>query len=312
MLWLIGAGPLAIEYSKVLDVLKIKYLVIGRSKKSAEKFKLITGHKVFIGGLSFFLKTEPAIAKRAIVAVNIEDLKNTSMKLIDYGVKHILLEKPGGLNFRQVEDLYIFAKRKKTDVNIAYNRRFYSSTCKAKDLIKRDGGIQSFNFEFTEWIHSIEKLKISDKVLKNWFFANSSHVVDLAFYLGGIPKDMSSYVSKNILWNNSPALFCGSGKTKGGVMFSYNANWKSAGRWSIELLTARGKYILCPLEKLFFQKKGSLNIKEIKLSSKFDKNFKPGFYKQVKAFLSKNGNNLVSFTEHFSIIKIYKKITNNY
>ena len=32
MLWLIGAGRMALEYSKVLSAQNIKYIVIGRSK----------------------------------------------------------------------------------------------------------------------------------------------------------------------------------------------------------------------------------------------------------------------------------------
>ena len=309
MVWIVGAGPLAIEYSKVLDSLRIKYSVIGRGKKSANKFRLATGHYAFTGGLLNFLKTKPVIARKAIVAVNIEDLKDTTTKLINYGIKNILLEKPGGLNFQQVEDLNILAKRKKVNINVAYNRRFYSSTLKAKDLIYRDGGIQSFNFEFTEWIHSIEKLKKSKKVLKNWFFANSTHVVDLAFFLGGVPSKLNSFVLDKNTWNGSPAVFGGAGKTKEGAVFSYHANWKSAGRWSLELQTAKGKYILCPLEKLFFQKRGSLEKQEIKLNSKFDKNFKPGLYKQIKAFNNDIDNSLLSLKEHCLMSSIYRKIS---
>ena len=184
---------------------------------------------------------------------------------------------------------------------------------KAKELIKCDGGIRSFNFDFTEWTHLLDKtsIKINDEVLKNWFFANSSHVVDLAFYLGGMPKDMSSYVSKKILWNNSTAIYCGAGKTKNGAMFSYSANWKSAGRWSIELLTAKGKYILRPLEKLFFQKIGSLEIKEIKLNDKHDEHFKPGFYKQIQVFMSnKTNSRLLSLSKYNKMLGVYKKIIN--
>ena len=120
---------------------------------------------------------------------------------------------------------------------------------------------------------------------------------------------MSSYVSKKNLWNNSTAIYCGAGKTKNGAMFSYSSNWKSAGRWSIELLTAKGKYILCPLEMLFFQKKGSLEVNEIKLNDKHDKHFKPGFYKQVKAFTSnKISNKLLSLSKYMDMIHTYKKI----
>lgn len=157
--------------------------------------------------------------------------------------------------------------------------------------------------------HSIEKSKKSKKVLKNWFFANSTHVVDLAFYLGGMPKDIRSYVSKKILWNSSTAIFCGSGETTSGAMFSYSTNWKSTGRLSLELLTTKGKYILCPLEKFFFQKKGSLQINEIKLSDKYDKHFKPGFYEQVKTFMSnKHKSTLLSLTKHVELLSVYKKI----
>ena len=127
-----------------------------------------------------------------------------------------------------------------------------------------------------------------------------------------MPKKISSYISKDILWNNSPALFSGSGKTVNGALFNYNANWLSAGRWSLELLTSKGKYILCPLEKLFFQKKGSLEIREIKLNDNYDKKFKPGFYKQTRAFLSnKKDDCLLSLAKHYNMIKVYKKILND-
>lgn len=50
-----------------------------------------------------------------------------------------------------------------------------------KKIIAEDGGITSFNFEFTEWAHVIEKLDYPREVFENWFFVNSTHVVDLAF-----------------------------------------------------------------------------------------------------------------------------------
>ena len=91
-------------------------------------------------------------------------------------------------------------------------------------------------------------------------------------------------------------------------MFSYNANWKSAGRWSIELLTSNGKYILCPLEKLFFQKRGSLDRQEIVLESILDDKFKPGFYRQLQAFINKSNDTLLHLTDHCSMLAFYKKI----
>jgi len=182
----------------------------------------------------------------------------------------------------------------------------------AKKLIKRDGGVQNFNFEFTEWTQQISKLRKSEKILKNWFFANSTHVVDLAFFLGGMPSKLNSFIVDKNTWNGSPAVFSGAGKTKEGAVFSYHANWQSAGRWSLELLTSKGKYILCPLEKLLFQKKGSLEIREIKLINNFDTKFKPGFYRQIRAFLNnKKDDSSLSLAKHYRMINAYKKILNN-
>ena len=45
---------------------------------------------------------------------------------------------------------------------VGFNRRFYSSVLKAKDIIHEDGGVKSFFFEFTEWSHVIAGLKNPD------------------------------------------------------------------------------------------------------------------------------------------------------
>ena len=55
-------------------------------------------------------------------------------------------------------------------------------------------------------------------------------------------------------------LFCfsGAGISISGALFSYQANWQSAGRWSVEILTKKNRLILCPLEELKVQKRGVL------------------------------------------------------
>ncbi|MDB3938923.1 hypothetical protein N9369_02260 [Candidatus Pelagibacter sp.] len=308
MLWLVGSGSMALEYAKVLKDLKVKYYVIGRGKQSAQKFNSITKTDVFLGGLSKFLRTNPVIPNKVINCVNIEKLKSTSLELMNYGVKNILLEKPGGSSTQEINELNKHSKRSGADIRIAFNRRFFASTQKLKKLIKQDGGALSFNFDFTERTDLIEKEKKSKQVLKNWFLANSTHVVDLAFKIGGLPDHITSHVSNKHSWNNSSSLFCGSGKTKEGRLFSYHANWHSGGRWSVEVFTPRGRYILCPLEKLFFQKRGSFDIKEIPLNIKFDKKFKPGFYLQTISFIKSINDDLLSLSEYNGHMNYYKKI----
>jgi len=309
MLWLIGAGRMALEYSKVLNALNIKFIVIGRSKKSVKRFNLLTKKDVYEGGLSQFLKQKPHIPNKVINCVNVEELKSTSIELLNYGVKNILLEKPGGCDIGEIKKLQKLAKKRRANIKIAFNRRFFASVIKLKEFIKLDGGVISFNFDFTERTDLIKKENRNTKVLKNWFLANSTHVVDLAFYLGGQPSTITSYTSDLIKWNKSPSIFSGSGKTKAGCLFSYHANWQSGGRWSVEILTSRGKYILRPLEKLFLQKRGTFEIREIKLNKKLENNFKPGFYLQTKLFIKKTTSSLLSLDEYIKHLNFYKKIS---
>ena len=124
-------------------------------------------------------------------------------------------------------------------VFIAYNRRFYRAVSEAKRLIEGDGGVTSFNFEFTEWSHEIERLSKAPGVKEKWFLGNSTHVVDLAFFLGGKPSEISCYTQGGTDWHPTASLFSGAGVSEHGALFSYNANWESAGRWGVEVLTKK-------------------------------------------------------------------------
>ena len=108
---------------------------------------------------------------------------------------------------------------------------------------------------------------------------------------------------------HSPSIFCGSGKTVNDNLFTYNSNWSSAGRWSIEIFMSGCKLILKPLEKLYIQKSKDLIEKEIKLDSDIDLKFKPGFYEQCKCFLDRNFSDFCTLEQQLENFKWYYKIT---
>lgn len=311
-IWLIGAGYMAIEYSKVLQKMNIPFKVVGRSIKSATEFKKKAGMAAQTGGIKNFLEQTEEIPFAAIVAVSAEQLATTTLLLLRKGVKHILVEKPAGLNLKKLEELNHEAKKQKADVFVAYNRRFYASTLKAKEIIDEDGGVTSFNFEFTEWSHIIKDLKKPDIVKKYWFLANSTHVVDLAFFLGGVPKEIKCYATGGLSWHPAASIFCGAGVTEQGSLFSYHSNWEAPGRWSVEILTRRHRLSFKPLEHLYIQKIGSLNYEKVVLNDKLDRDFKPGLYKQVETFLNNPLNSyLCRLNDHFLMTQnFYTKICN--
>lgn len=298
---------MAQDYARVLQSLGLEFNVIGRSLNSAKEFERITGLKVYIGGLSSMLSHSDA-PYQAIVAVGIEKLAEVASELIRAGSKHVLIEKPGGLNSFHLRILHQLAVSHGCNVLIAYNRRFYASTAMARKLIAEDGGATSCTFEFTEWSHVIAPLKKGSGVKRAWFLANSTHVVDLAFHLCGFPVEWKGWHGGSLKWHPSAARFCGSGITEHGVFFSYQADWESPGRWGLEVLTRKSRFILRPMEQLQVVKLGSVKTDMVELNDIFDKEFKPGLYKQTKAFLEEDARLFCSLEEQLRHCDIYDEM----
>ncbi|MAC41649.1 MAG: myo-inositol 2-dehydrogenase [Pelagibacterales bacterium] len=310
-IWLIGAGRMAQDYLKVLEVLKATTTIIGRGENSAKDFKGATGRNVETGGLHFFLSKKPDPCTHAIIAVGIEKLYETTMQLLNHNVKNILIEKPGALLNNEFKELVSLSELKKANVYIAYNRRYFASVIKAKEIIAQDGGITSFNFDFTEWAHEIESLKKEEGVKEKWFLGNSSHVVDLAFNIGGTPKELSSYTHGGVDWHPSASIFCGAGISDKGALFNYTANWESAGRWGVEVLTKEHKLILRPMEKLKIQKRGSIALNFVEeIDYSLDEKYKPGLFLQTTNFINADFSNLCSIQDQRKMITTYNKMAN--
>lgn len=308
-IWIIGAGGIAQEYAKVLNALGCDYTVIGRSANSATLFKAAVGKDVITGGLEHFLSSNPTVADKVIVATPLEALAGNTIALMKYGVREIFCEKPGFLKPCELDEVARTAKETNSKVFYAYNRRFFASVLKAQEFIHEDGGVKSFNFEFTEWGHVIEKSGNTPDALENWMYANSTHVIDLAFFLGGTPTQLNCVSSGELSWHK-PAIFAGSGITDKGALFSYQANWAAPGRWSVEMLTSKHRLIFRPMEQLQIQNIGSVAINPVEIDDHLDKEFKPGFYLETKAFLEGDYSRLCSIKEQYEHVnKIYSNIT---
>ena len=314
MVLLIGSGTMAVEYAKVLDAQAKKFIVVGRGNDSANEFKKKTGHSVITGGIDLAFKNE-RVGKIsvAIVCVGVEVLQEVTIKLIHHGVKKILVEKPGILNLEQIYPLIDIATKNQIEVFIAFNRRFFSSVRQAKKIIAEDGGIKSFTFDFTEWGHEIENLKKPPEVKENWVLANSSHVLDLAFYMGGKPETLYVDHSGSVSWHKTGSIFVGSGRTVGGVLFSYHANWGAPGRWGLEFCTDNNKLIFCPMEKLHVMKKNTVKIEEVAVNEEdqmLDQIYKPGLYRLVEEFFLKQPKEICTLEQLLNQINYFGKIAN--
>ncbi len=308
---LIGAGFMAREYIKVVRDLEVNLEVVGNSKENAEKLQNECGIEVKYGGIQKYLeslKIDDDVY--AIVAVNERALGKVTKLLVQAGCKHILVEKPGVIDVNEGKEILCLSQN--CSIYVAYNRRFYASTYAAEEIINQDGGVSSFNIEFTEWKHIFDQMENKD-CFDKMVLANSSHVIDMAMFLSGGKIDSVSPVisGKDIIeWHRSGSVFGGVGFTDKKQIFTYSANWNAPGRWGIELNTSEHRLIFRPLEKLQLQDRGSVKIYEVDTDYSLDEKYKPGLYREVIAFLNDDmDNRLCTLKEQVANMDFYSKIS---
>ncbi|MCE5226791.1 MAG: hypothetical protein LLG05_13165, partial [Porphyromonadaceae bacterium] len=124
-----------------------------------------------------------------------------------------------------------------------------------------------------------------EAVYQRWGVANSLHVIAMAHSLIGMPRSMRAYQRGRLSWHPSGARFTGAGETDIGALFSYHADWISAGRWGIEIMTPKNAYRLMPLEKLFCCRMGSAQWGEVEISAAYPK-IKEGISEEIAIMLA--------------------------
>lgn len=107
----------------------------------------------------------------------------------------------------------------------------------------------------------------------------------MAHDLIGLPKEMRTYRFGELDWHPSGNRFVGAGVTHENIPFSYHADWSSAGRWGIEVMTPENAYRLISLEQLYRCKRGTFNWDIIETISAFPE-VKQGIAEEVAIMLA--------------------------
>ncbi len=288
---LFGSDYMADEYLKVLKHLGCEVVVVGRNAAKAEALAGKYGMRGLGGGAAALASIEAGSIDLTIIASAIESLKELTLASVSAGLKNILLEKPGALDRAELAALGAAIGRK-ARVVIAYNRRYYNSVIELKRRIAAEGGPLGCFFDFTDREKDVLTSGKNEKVVSRWGFANSSHVIDTAFYLAGRPVELECRRSGGWAVHPSGTAFAGSGRTER-CLFSYFAAWAGGGRWAVEIATDRGRYKLSPMETLQFCKKDQFAWETIAPADEDDVRFKPGLMKMVGAALLGENNGVL-------------------
>ena len=304
----IGGGYMGQEYAKALECLDISNVtIITNTEKDPKNFSNKFDYKILSGG---YKKHVPLLKKQdlVIIATPTELLFPACDLCLDYKQDNILVEKPGSL---YINDLKLLQEKSKgSRIRIAYNRLCYTNVHLLKKLCNDE--ILSCTFDFTEWTHKIPFNRYTKDEYRLWGISNSLHVISLAFELIGMPEKISCFHEGSLDWHPSGSIFTGSGISCKNIPFSYHANWESAGRWMVEIMTKNKSYRLMPLEGLFVCEKGSVDWNPVPFDSTSSKT-KPGVLEQVAIMLDENLEKncpLVTLEQSINYIKIATKILN--
>jgi predicted dehydrogenase len=299
---IVGFGYIGKEYFKALSEMGIKDVSIISLKNNIHNIKNIqTGSYEKI--LSQFKKKD-----LVILALPTKLLIPAAEIAIQNGQKNILIEKPGALDKKELEKLS--KKFQDIHIKIAYNRLFYPNLHKLKKLVKKDGGITSCNFSFTEWIYRLDFKKYDSEVLQKWGIQNSLHVISMAMDLIGMPKKIYVIRKGYLKWHNTGSVFVGSGISENNIPFTFNSDWGSGGRWSIDVMTKNNWYKLSPLEELQVCPKKSTKWTQISFKKEFP-NVKQGIAEEIAYMLDpkiQKKNEFITLENAGKFIKLANKI----
>lgn len=276
-LGIIGAGPITKFHLDVIINIK-PFRIFGitsRTNKNCIKYK--EKYNIF----KIYNNYKEMILDKNIDAIIILVSPSSMTKVIRDVIiakKPFFAEKPIGLNFKDVKLLNKIATKNKSINMIGFNRRFYHIFHKGLEIIKKKGKLLSISIEGHERFWKVKKIR-SLKMQKNWLYANSSHTIDLIRFFGNEVKNIKVFSNH---YKNSKSNFSASILFKDGKIGTYQSNWYSPGGWSVKLYGEGVTVIFDPLESGYYK---NTNNKLYKIeSNRYDRKYKPGFYKQMEAF----------------------------
>ena len=161
--------------------------------------------------------------------------------------KHILVEKPGAKNLKEIKRIISVAKNKKIKIRVGYNHRYHPSILKAKNLVN-SGSLGDLLYIRARYGHGgrlgYEKEWRAKKLLAGGgeLLDQGSHLIDLSrIFLGNFIK--INGVTKTYFWNMSVEdnafLTLETSNNKIAFLHASWTEWKN--KFSFEIFGKKGK-----------------------------------------------------------------------
>jgi predicted dehydrogenase len=311
----IGAGYMAEEHLKVFSV-QPEFEITGiysrsifKAEQLAEKYTV----KCVADSIdNLFKNGKPELL---VICVPELELWDVFLGASSYPWK-MLIEKPVGINVGEAQKFLSKSLENGLEIYVALNRRHYESTRIALEKLKSDSGNRFVHIIDQEDLLAAKLSGQPEKVLNNWMYANSIHVMDLfSIFCRGSADSVQTVETK---LNASSKVISSTIEFDSGDFGIYNGIWNAPGPWQATITTEKSRYELRPLERITVQEFPSRVTKLIDHSD-IDQKFKPGLFEQsIQAiFMLKNqAHTLPSLSDSIKtmslIERIYSGFTENY
>jgi predicted dehydrogenase len=281
----VGSGPMGAQHLKALHAMGVSgTTVVTTIKETADAVAASFGVDVRLGPIETVLR-ETDRFDLVVVATPIDTLLDVTLHVLSRGHRNVLVEKPASLWSGELERFERETIPTGARIRIAYNRNLYPNLLLLEQLAADEGGITWCKYTFTEWASRIDFEKNPRPVYSRWGISNSLHPIGMAHRLIGMPDRLSTAREGSLEWHPSGSRFSGSGRSKTGVSFEFEADWQSTGRWTVEVSTSENAYRLIPLETLSVSARGSDDWTSIDFVAAYP-GVKPGVAEELAVMLN--------------------------
>ena len=303
----IGAGYMAEEHLKAFsaqpefEITGIYSRSILKAEKLAEKYAV----KFVADSIDNLFKNGKP--KLLVICVPELELWDVFLGASSFPWK-MLIEKPVGINVGEAQKFLSKSLENGLEVYVALNRRHYESTRIALEKLESDSGNRFVHITDQEDLLAAKLSGQPEKVLNNWMYANSIHVIDLfSIFCRGSADSVQTVETK---LNASSYVISSSIHFDSGDFGIYNGIWNAPGPWQATITTEKSRYELRPLEKITVQEFPSRSSKLIDISD-IDQRYKPGLFEQSSQailMLKNQAHTLPSLNDSIKSMSLIERI----
>lgn len=275
---IIGAGYMATEHAKAFsDIAGVQLSgIYSRTRSRAEKLALeYSSSAVFDSIGELYENTK---ADLVVIAVPELSVREVCLEAFKYPWT-CLIEKPAGYDVPDAEAILVAARLNNRKAFLSLNRRQYSSTHAVL------GDLEGHKGQRLVHVYDQENPRVAlesgqpQKVVDNWMFANSIHVID---YFRLFCRGELLSVDNLSPWQpNEPCFVLAKLTYSSGDIGMYEAVWEGPGPWAVTVTTHSRRWELRPLEQAVFQDYKSRQIESLSVHP-WDTQFKPGLRRQAE------------------------------